>query len=179
MKMCGGNKACALAVLQRDDLGVNTSCWLCLQLSHAWKVIPLQTKHVNETVCHIPGQMTRLLWAQDSLLKGKVPERTTLNCSTPLLTTTSSPFRVEPRKGEVCVITEQNWMLATQNATARSQSEITSQTTALLTWMGSSSTSLVLLTEYGKHLQQLYGFVETEHITACPLRCGRGVVIQL
>ncbi len=177
MKMCGGNKACALAVLQRDDLGVNTSCRLCLQLSHACKVIPLLSKDVKETVCHIPGQMTRLLQVQDSLLKGKVPKRTTL-CSTPLLTATSSPFRVEPRKGEVCVITEQNWMLATLNATAWSQSEITSRTTALLTWMGSSSTSLVLLTEYGKHLQRLYGFVETEHITACPL-CGRGVVIQL
>ncbi len=46
--------------------------------------------------------MTRLLQAQYSLLKGKVPKRTTL-CSTPLLTATSSPFRVEPRKGEVCV----------------------------------------------------------------------------
>ncbi len=104
MKMCGGNKACALAVLQRHDLGVNTSCWLCLQLSHAWKVIPLLSKDVKETVCHIPGQMTRLLQAQYSLLKGKVPKRTTL-CSTPLLTATSSPFRVEPRKGEVYSIT--------------------------------------------------------------------------
>lgn len=30
MKMCGGNKAGALATLQRDELGINTSCWLFL-----------------------------------------------------------------------------------------------------------------------------------------------------
>ncbi len=37
MARCQGNKACTLAQLQKAELRVNTSCWLCLKMSHSWK----------------------------------------------------------------------------------------------------------------------------------------------
>ncbi|KAL1270832.1 hypothetical protein QQF64_029848 [Cirrhinus molitorella] len=33
MMQCQGNKACTLALLQKEELKINTSCWLCLQMS--------------------------------------------------------------------------------------------------------------------------------------------------
>ncbi len=45
-------------MLQKEELEISTSCWLCLQMSHAWKAVPLTVSTANVTKCLIPQQMT-------------------------------------------------------------------------------------------------------------------------
>ncbi|MGL5564786.1 MAG: hypothetical protein ACRDC4_03555, partial [Plesiomonas sp.] len=61
MMRCQGNKACTLALLQKQELEISTSCWICLQMSHAYTVEPLTVETMNETDCLIPSQMTEIL----------------------------------------------------------------------------------------------------------------------
>ncbi|XDV43862.1 hypothetical protein PO909_012259 [Leuciscus waleckii] len=75
MMKCQGNKACALAILQKEELEIKTSCWVCLQMSHAWKAVPLTTATVNETKCLIPQQMTDVLKAVVDLEEGRTPTK--------------------------------------------------------------------------------------------------------
>ncbi|XDV48269.1 hypothetical protein PO909_017714 [Leuciscus waleckii] len=73
MMKCQGNKACALALLQKEELQIKTSCWMCLEMSHAWKAVPLGAATVNETKCLIPQQMTDVLKTVVELERGKTP----------------------------------------------------------------------------------------------------------
>ncbi len=68
---CQGNKACALAMLQKEELEISTSCWLCLQMSHAWKAVPLILSTANVTKCLIPQQMTDVFSAVADLENGR------------------------------------------------------------------------------------------------------------
>ena len=81
MSRCQGNKACALALLQKEELGISTDCWLCLQMSHAFKAVPLTVATAKDTKCLIPQQMTDVLRAVADLEKGKTPTKQTAeNC---------------------------------------------------------------------------------------------------
>lgn len=73
MMKCQGNKACTLALLQKEELEINTSCWLCLQMSRAWKAAPLTVATMNETSCLIPRQMTEVLMAAADIEQGRCP----------------------------------------------------------------------------------------------------------
>ncbi len=44
---CGIDKTGNLALLQKAELRVNTSCWLCLEMSHSWKAAPLTVATVT------------------------------------------------------------------------------------------------------------------------------------
>ncbi len=81
MARCQGNKACTLAMLQMAELRVNTSCWLCLQMSHFWKAAPLTVATVTETRCLIPQQMTKVLMAAADIERRSVPKgKPALDC---------------------------------------------------------------------------------------------------
>ncbi len=81
MARCQGNKACTLALLQKAELRVNTSCWLCLEMSHSWKATPLTVATVTETRCLIPQRMTKVLRAEADIERGSVPKgKPTLDC---------------------------------------------------------------------------------------------------
>lgn len=73
MMKCQGNKTCTLALLQKEELEINTSCWLCLQMSRAWKAAPLTVATMNETSCLIPRQMTEVLMAAADIEQGRCP----------------------------------------------------------------------------------------------------------
>jgi len=75
MMKCQGNKACTLALLQKEELEINTSCWLGLQMTHAWEAAPLTADTMKDTTCLIPLQMTEVLRAAADIDKGKVPTR--------------------------------------------------------------------------------------------------------
>ncbi|KAL1263449.1 hypothetical protein QQF64_006188 [Cirrhinus molitorella] len=75
MMQCQGNKACTLALLQKEELKINTSCWLCLQMSHSWRAAPLTVAAIKETRCLIPEQMTDVLTAGAEIEKGRIPQR--------------------------------------------------------------------------------------------------------
>lgn len=72
---CQGNKACTLALLQKEELKINTSCWLCLQMSHSWGAALSTVTTLKETRCLIPQQMTEVLMAADDIEKGRMPKR--------------------------------------------------------------------------------------------------------
>ncbi len=81
MARCQGNKACNLALLQKAELRVNTSCWLCLEMYHSWKAAPLTVATITETRCLIPQQRTELLMAAADIERGSVPKgKPTLDC---------------------------------------------------------------------------------------------------
>ncbi|MGL5355990.1 MAG: hypothetical protein ACRDAQ_05495, partial [Cetobacterium sp.] len=111
MLRCQGNKACTLALLQKRELEINTSCWLCLQMSHAWKAVPLTVATVSQTNCLIPKQMTEVLKAAADIEKGKIPSRyRTSVCKrnqrynhTGMLI---PPLRVTHVQGDVCVCSQ-------------------------------------------------------------------------
>ncbi|KAL0152112.1 hypothetical protein M9458_052543, partial [Cirrhinus mrigala] len=75
MMQCQGNKACTLALLQKEELKINTSCWLCLQMSHSWRAAPPTVAAIRETGCLIPEQMTEVLMAGAEIEKGRIPRR--------------------------------------------------------------------------------------------------------
>lgn len=108
MMKCQGNKACALAMLQKEELEIKTSCWICLQISHAWKAVPLTAATVNETKCLIPQQMTDVLKTVVDLEEGRTPKRQPAdNCdhiqqynNTDI---TIPPLRVTYTQGDVCI----------------------------------------------------------------------------
>ncbi|KAI7791135.1 hypothetical protein IRJ41_010260 [Triplophysa rosa] len=109
MLMCRGNKACALAVLQKQELKIEKSCWWCLQMSHAWRAAPLRIKVVNELEGKIPCQIVKVLQAASDLTKGTIPAKhsnsqchktTTSYVETSFVT---PPIRVIPDVGDVCL----------------------------------------------------------------------------
>lgn len=109
MLMCRGNKACALAVLQKQEMKINQSCWWCLQLSHAWKAAPLRIKDVNEFEGKIPCQIVKVLQAASDLTKGTIPAKHN-NAQCHKITTSyegssfvTPPVRVIPDVGDVCL----------------------------------------------------------------------------
>ncbi|ROL45668.1 hypothetical protein DPX16_17784 [Anabarilius grahami] len=111
MTKCQGNKACTLALQQKQELKINTSCWLCLQMSHAWKAVPLTVATINETDCLIPKQMTEVLRAAADIEQGKIPtkhptsacKRTQQYNHTDMLI---PPLRVMHVQGDVCVCSQ-------------------------------------------------------------------------
>ncbi|XP_051996372.1 uncharacterized protein LOC127653643 [Xyrauchen texanus] len=108
MMSCQGNKACALAMLQKEELEISTSCWLCLQMSHAWKAVPLTVATAEETKCLIPQQMTDVLKAVSDLEKGKTPTRRPAdNCDHVQQYNHTDmaipPLRVTATQGDVCI----------------------------------------------------------------------------
>lgn len=111
MRKCQGNKACTLALLQKQELKINTSCWLCLQMSHAWKTVPLTVATINETDCLIPKQMTEVLRAAADIEQGKIPTKhPTSACKrTQRYNHTDMsipPLRVMHVQGDVCVCSQ-------------------------------------------------------------------------
>ncbi|XP_058616612.1 uncharacterized protein LOC131530382 isoform X1 [Onychostoma macrolepis] len=108
MTRCQGNKACTLALLQKAELEVNTSCWLCLQMSHSWRAAPLTVATVTETRCLIPQQMTEVLMAAADIEQGNTPKRKpALDCGKTRwdnkLDVMLPPLRVMYTRGDVCV----------------------------------------------------------------------------
>ncbi|XP_016349627.1 uncharacterized protein LOC107694443 [Sinocyclocheilus anshuiensis] len=108
MAKCHGNKACTLAVLQKKELEINRSCWLCLQMSHSWKAAPLTVATLTETRCLIPQQMTEILMAADDTQKGRIPrKRLELDCKKTQWDDKPEmmipPLRVIHTQGDVCV----------------------------------------------------------------------------
>ncbi|KAK2907388.1 hypothetical protein Q8A67_006373 [Cirrhinus molitorella] len=113
MMQCQGNKACTLALLQKEELKINTSCWLCLQMSHSWRAAPLTVTAINETRCLIPEQMTDVLTAGAEIEKGRIPQRKPeLKCKETRWDSKSEatlpPLRVVHARGDVCVCQEGN-----------------------------------------------------------------------
>lgn len=108
MAKCQGNKACTLALLQKEELKINTSCWLCLQMSHSWRAAPLTVATLKETRCLIPLQMTEVLTAADDIEKGRIPKRKPgPDCKGTPWDNKSGvmipPLRVVHTQGDVCV----------------------------------------------------------------------------
>ncbi|XP_056315800.1 uncharacterized protein LOC130230685 [Danio aesculapii] len=108
MSQCQGNKACTLVVLQKRELEINTSCWMCLQMSHSWRAAPLAVTAWNDTKCLIPLQMTRVLEAGRDIDNGLVPRATSdPNCEASRMNERSGivlpPLRVVHARGDVCV----------------------------------------------------------------------------
>ncbi|XP_073780150.1 uncharacterized protein [Danio rerio] len=108
MSQCQGNKACTLVMLQKRELKINTSCWMCLQMSHSWRVAPLLVTAWNDTKCLIPPQMTEILEAGRDIDNGLIPRATSgLNCEASQMNKRSGivlpPLRVVRTRGDVCV----------------------------------------------------------------------------
>ncbi|KAI2665735.1 Sushi domain-containing protein 1 [Labeo rohita] len=97
-----------MALLQKEELKINRSCWLCLQMSHSWRVAPLTVAAVKETRCLIPEQMTRVLMAGAEIEKGRIPQRQPESgCKETRWDgrseATLPPLRVVHGRGDVCV----------------------------------------------------------------------------
>ncbi len=118
MMKCQGNKACALVMLQKEELEISTSCWLCLQMSHAWKAVPLTVATVNVTKCLIPQQMTDVFSAVADLENGRTPmKRPKENCDNVKRYNNTDivipPLRVTHEKGDVCICSDQQRLFTT------------------------------------------------------------------
>ncbi|KAK9976426.1 hypothetical protein ABG768_021631 [Culter alburnus] len=105
---CHVNKACTLALLQKEELEINTSCWLCLQMTHAWEAAPLTVDTMKDTTCLIPLQMTEVLRAAADIDKGRVQTRVPARvCIVKYVHAKPDvpipPLRVTHRQGDVCV----------------------------------------------------------------------------
>ncbi|KAK7160645.1 hypothetical protein R3I93_008336 [Phoxinus phoxinus] len=108
MMKCQGNKACALAILQKEELEIKTSCWMCLQMSHAWKAVPLMAETVKETKCLIPQQMTDVLKTVVDLEEGRTPTKQPADDCEHIQQYNNTeivipPLRVTYAQGDVCV----------------------------------------------------------------------------
>lgn len=99
---CEGNKACMLALLQRQTLNVTKPCWWCLQMSRVWQVTPLTKQLTKALEGEIPCDMTDLINIQ-------VSEEITGSNTACIHPTqyraegSTKGWLVKPRKGEVCV----------------------------------------------------------------------------
>ncbi|KAK7146431.1 hypothetical protein R3I93_014008 [Phoxinus phoxinus] len=118
MMKCQGNKACALAMLQKEELEITTSCWLCLQMSHAWKAVPLTVATANVTKCLIPQQMTDVLLAAAELEKGETPTKQPEDSCDNIRRYNNTdiaipPLRVTHEKGDVCVCSDAQRLFTT------------------------------------------------------------------
>ncbi|KAK9976427.1 hypothetical protein ABG768_021632 [Culter alburnus] len=97
-----GNKACTLALLQKEELEINTSCWLCLQMTHAWEAT------MKDTTCLIPLQMTEVLRAAADTEEGRLPTKFPAPiCTTKYVHSKPDipipPLRVTHKQGDMCV----------------------------------------------------------------------------
>lgn len=118
MMKCQGNKACALAVLQKEELEIKTSCWMCLQMSHAWKAVPLMAATVNKTKCLIPQQMTDVLKTVVDLEEGRTPTNQPADDCNHIQQYNNTdiaipPLRVTYARGDVCICFNKPRMLKT------------------------------------------------------------------
>ncbi|KAK9981008.1 hypothetical protein ABG768_000580 [Culter alburnus] len=108
MMKCQGNKACTLALLQKEELEINTSCWVCLQMTHAWEAAPLTVDTMKDIICLIQLQMTEVLRAAADIEEGRLPTKFPAPvCTTKYIHSKPEvpipPLRVTHRQGDVCV----------------------------------------------------------------------------
>ncbi len=89
-------------------LNINTSCWLCLQFSHAWRAAPLTVATLTKNRYLIPEQITKVLQAADDIEKGRTLKvKPAVTCKDTQwedkLEMMIPPLRVVHTQGDVCV----------------------------------------------------------------------------
>ncbi|MGL4599926.1 MAG: hypothetical protein ACRCVE_00145 [Plesiomonas sp.] len=103
---CGGNHACALALLQRYVLReeVRGDCWVCMQMHSAWRTQPLTTEMLTHG-CEMPKQMSLIIRMSDNL-KANRPfdyNLTEYNCYHPGMPFRGPMFSVQSHLADLCI----------------------------------------------------------------------------